>query len=184
MPDTNDTHGESKIIFEDDDWLIVEPMDYDSFIYYGSNNTDLMWKDVRNGQLFCIVDKEEPSDNGLKTYIIFKDEDNKISYYYWNGKKLSRINFINNFPEDIKPQITEIIGHGKLYSLLIKIKNGEEVSGRELENADESIYDFRYTPKAPFKSKITLSFDDDEYVGTVVVFQNAPLTDPLAVPPS
>jgi len=34
-----------------------------------------------------------------------------------------------------------------------------------LENADESIYDFRYTPKAPFKSKITLRFDDDEYVG-------------------
>ena len=34
MPNTNDSHGESKIIFEDDKYLIVEPMDYDSYIYY------------------------------------------------------------------------------------------------------------------------------------------------------
>jgi len=167
MPNTNDTHGESKIIFENDDWLIVEPMDYDSYLYYVPDNTKLMWKDVRNGQLFCIVDKENNAGlgGGFRTYIIFKDEDNKISYYNWNGVGRPRIDFLEYFPEDIKPQITEIIGHGTLYSLLIKIQNGEEVSGRELENADESIYDFRYTPKAPFKSKITLRFDDDEYVG-------------------
>jgi hypothetical protein len=167
MPDTNDSRGESKIIFEDENWLIVEPMDYDSYLYYAPDNTKLMWKDVRNGQLFCIVDKENNAGlgGGFRTYIIFKDEDNKISYYNWNGVKRPRIDFLEYFPEDIKPQITEIIGYGKLYSLLIKIKNGEEVSGRELENTDESIYDFRYTPKAPFKSKITLSFDDDEYIG-------------------
>ena len=167
MPNTNDTHGESKIIFENDDWLIVEPMDYDSYLYYAPDNTKLMWKDVRNGQLFCIVDKENNAGlgGGFRTYIIFKDADNKISYYNWNGVGRPRIDFLEYFPEEIKPQITEIIGYGKLYSLLIKIQNGEEVSGRELENADESIYDFRYTPKAPFKSKITLRFDDDEYVG-------------------
>ena len=165
MPNTNDSHGESKVIYEDDDWLIVEPMDYDSFVYYASGNMKLLWKDVRNGQLFCIVHKEEPLESGLKTYMIFKDEDNKISYYNWNGAGRPRINFLEYFPDHIKPQVVEVIGIGKLYSLLIKIQNGEEVSSRELENADESIYDFKYTPKAPFKSKITLSFDDDEYVG-------------------
>jgi hypothetical protein len=167
MPDTKDSHGESKIIFEDENWLIVEPMDYDSYLYYAPDNTKLMWKDVRNGQLFCIVDKENNAGlgGGFRTYIIFKDEDNKISYYNWNGVKRPRIDFLEYFPEDIKPQITEIVGYGKLYSLLVKIKNGEEVSSRELENADESIWDFKYTPKAPFKSKITFGFDDDEYIG-------------------
>ena len=168
MPNTNDSHGESKVIYEDDDWLIVEPMDYDSFVYYAPDNTRLLCKYVRNVQLFCIVDKENNAGlgGGFRTYMIFKDEDNKISYYNWNNStSRPRIDFLEYFPEHIKPQVVEVIGIGKLYSLLIKIQNGEEVSSRELENADESIYDFKYTPKAPFKSKITLSFDDDEYVG-------------------
>ena len=95
MPDTKDSHGESKIIFEDENWLIVEPMDYDSYLYYAPDNTKLLWKDVRNGQLFCIVDKENNAGlgGGFRTYIIFKDDDNKISYYNWNGKKFSKFSF-------------------------------------------------------------------------------------------
>jgi hypothetical protein len=38
------------------------------------------------------------------------------------------------------------------------------VSAREMENAEEFIYDFKYTPKAPFKSKITFRFDDEDYI--------------------
>jgi hypothetical protein len=164
MPNTNDSHGESEIIFEDDKYLIVEPMDYDSYLYYAPDNTKLMWKDVRNGQLFCIVDKNAQLDSGVKTYMIFKDEDNKILYYNWNGGKLSRIDFLEVIPEDIKPQVVEVIGVGKIYELLTRIVNGEEVSSRELENNDESIYDFKFTPKAPFKSKIVLRFDESDYI--------------------
>jgi len=164
MPNTNDSRGESKVIFEDEDWLIVEPMDYDSYLYYAPDNTRLLWKDVRNGQLFCIVHKEEPSESGLKTYMVFKDEDNKISYYNWNGVGRPRIDFLEYFPEGIKPQIEDIIGVGKMYDLLTRIVNGEPVSSRWMENVDESVYDFKYTPKAPFKSKIVLKFDDDEYI--------------------
>jgi hypothetical protein len=166
MPDTKDFHGESKIIFEDEDWLIVEPMDYDSYLYYAPDNTRLMWKDVRNGQLFCIVDKENNAGlgGGFRTYIIFKDEDNKISYYNWNSKPFSKSTFLEAIPEDIKPQVVEVIGVGKMYDLLTRIVNGEPVSSRWMENVDESVYDFKYTPKAPFKSKIVLKFDDDEYI--------------------
>jgi|694.fasta_scaffold64898_6 hypothetical protein len=166
MPNTNDSHGESKIIFEDEDWLIVEPMDYDSYLYYAPDNTRLMWKDVRNGQLFCIVDKENNAGlgGGFRTYIIFKDEDNKISYYNWNSKPFSKSTFLEAIPEDIKPQVVEVIGVGKMYDLLTRIVNGEPVSSRWMENVDESVYDFKYTPKAPFKSKIVLKFDDDEYI--------------------
>jgi len=166
MPNTNDSHGESKIIFEDEDWLIVEPMDYDSYLYYSPDNQKLMWKDVRNGQLFCIVDKENNAGlgGGFRTYMIFKDEDNKISYYNWNGVGRPRLDFLEFFPEDIKPQVINVIGVGEIYKLLTKIAKGEQVSSRELENADDAIYDFKYTPKAPFKSRITLRFDDEDYI--------------------
>ena len=117
MPNTNDSHGESKVIYEDEDWLIVEPMDYDSFMYYTPDNNRLMWKDVRNGQLFCIIDKDKESNNGdIRTYMIFKDEYSKITYYQWNdGREFtSKRAFLDMIPEDIKPQVIEIIGVGKL----------------------------------------------------------------------
>jgi hypothetical protein len=166
MPTANDSHGESKVIFEDEDWLIVEPMDYDSYLYYAPDNTRLLWKDVRNGQLFCIVDKENNAGlgGGFRTYMVFKNEDNKITYYNWNSTRRPRIDFLEYFPENIKPQIEDIIGVGKMYDLLTRIVNGEPVSSRWMENVDESVYDFKYTPKAPFKSKIVLKFDDDEYI--------------------
>jgi len=164
MPNTNDSRGESNIIFEDDKYLIVEPMDYDSYLYYAPDNTKLLWKDVRYGQLFCIVDKNAQLDSGVKTYMIFKDENYKISYYNWDGRELSRIDFLEVIPEDIKPQVVDVIGVGKMYDLLTRIVNGEEVSSREFEGTDESVYDFKYTPKAPFKSKIVLRFDESDYV--------------------
>ena len=164
MPDTNDFHGESKVIYEDEDWLIVEPMDYDSFMYYTPDNNRLMWKDVRNGQLFCIVSKEEYYNNGLQTYMIFKDDNNKISYHHWNGTKRPKNDFVEYFPDEIKSQVFDLIGVGKMYDLLTRIVNGEQVSSRWMENVDESVYDFKFTPKAPIKSKIDLRFDEDDYI--------------------
>ena len=164
MPNTNDSHGESKVIYEDEDWLIVEPMDYDSFMYYTPDNNRLMWKDVRNGQLFCIVSKEEYYNNGLQTYMIFKDDNNKISYHHWNGTKRPKNDFVEYFPDEIKSQVFDLIGVGKMYDLLTRIVNGEQVSSRWMENVDESVYDFKFTPKAPIKSKIDLRFDEDDYI--------------------
>jgi hypothetical protein len=165
MPNTNDSHGESKIIFEDDDWLIVEPMDYDSYVYYAPDNIKSEWSAFRNGDSYCIVNKNEHSNTGLKTYMIFKDGYGKISYHNWNGKEFNtKFDFFDDLPDEIKPQIIELIGAGKLYELLTKIANGEEVSSSEVENTDEVIWDFKFTPKAPFKSRITLRFDDEDYI--------------------
>lgn len=167
MPNTNDSHGESKIIFEDDDWLIVEPFDYKSYVYHAPENMKSRWNEFRDGDVYFIVDKNSNATyaGGFKTYMMYKYNDD-VEYYNWNGTEIkTKMMFIEDFPNEVIDQIKEIIGEGKLYSLLIKIQNGEEVSRRELENADESIYDFKYTPKAPFKSKITLYFEDDEYVG-------------------
>jgi hypothetical protein len=51
-----------------------------------------------------------------------------------------------------------------MYDLLTRIVNGEQVSSRWMENVDEAVYDFKFTPKAPIKSKIDLRFDEDEYI--------------------
>lgn len=165
MPNTNDSHGKSKIIFENDDWLIVKPFDYESYTYYAPENKKSQWNRYRDGDVYLIVDKNSQTNTGLKTYMIYIARGSTY-YYLWNGNEVStKKRFIDYLPDEIIKQVNDIVGDGKLYSLLVKINNGEEVSGRELEDADESIYDFKYTPKAPFKSKITLSFDDDEYVG-------------------
>jgi len=163
MPNTNDYHGESKIIFEDDDWLIVEPFDYESYVYYAPENMKSKWGDYRDGDIYLIIDKNRQGNVGLETYMIYKEYGN---FYYYNPSGASRPknDILNHFPDEIKNILTDIIGDGELYKLLVKINNGEVVSSRELENADDSIYDFKYTPKAPFKSKITFSFDDDEYI--------------------
>ena len=165
MPNTNDSHGESKIIFENNDWLIVEPFDYESYTYYAPENMKSKWNRYRDGDVYLIVDKNSQTNTGLKTYMIYINRGSTY-YYLWNGNEAStKKRFIKYLSDEIVEQVNNIVGEGKLYSLLVKIQNGEEVSARELEDADESIYDFKYTPKAPFKSKITLSFDDDEYVG-------------------
>ena len=166
MPNTNDSHGESKVIYEDDDWLIVEPMDYESYTYTSPDNLKSEWNRFRDGDIFFIVDKNNNATyaGGFKTYMIYIEED-KTYYYNWNGKEIkTKKRFIRDFPTHIIQQVNDIIGVGDIYKLLTKIAKGEQVSSRELENADDAIYDFKYTPKAPFKSKIDLRFDEDDYI--------------------
>lgn len=156
MPNTNDSHGESKIIFENDDWLIVEPFDYESYTYYAPENMKSQWNRYRDGDVYLIVDKNSQTNTGLKTYMIYINRGSTY-YYLWNGNEAStKKRFINYLSDEIVEQVNNIVGEGKLYSLLVKIQNGEEVSARELEDADESIYDFKYTPKAPLKVKLLL----------------------------
>lgn len=163
MPNTNDSHGVKNILLDNEDWMIVDPLDYDAFVYYAPENYKSKWNEYRDGDTYFIIDKDKEP---IQTSIIHK-EDNKIFYVGNESQRhrgLDRREFESDLPDEVKLIVDEIIGHGKLYSLLIKIKNGEEVSSRELENSDDSIWDFKYTPKSPFKSKITFGFDDDEYV--------------------
>ena len=164
MPNTNDSHGESKIIFEDDDWLIVEPFDYNSYIYYAPDNMKSKWDEFREGDVYFIVDKDSSSYSGLKTYMIFKYDDN-FTYYWWDGREIdTKKLFIDDFPTDITNIIKDVIGDGKVYKLLMRIKNGESVSVNEMKRADDCISDYKATPKSPHKGKITLYFYDDEYI--------------------
>jgi hypothetical protein len=163
MPNTNNLHGTKNILLDNEDWMVVDPLDYDSFVYYAPEVFKSKWDKYRDGDTYFIIDKDKEP---IQTSIIHKEDDK--FFYIGNEaqghRKLTRNEFIVDFPDDVKLVVKNIIGDGKLYSLLIKIQNGEYVSKRELEDADELIYDFKYTPKAPFKSKITLRFYDDDYI--------------------
>jgi hypothetical protein len=163
MPNTNNLHGTKNILLDNEDWMVVDPLDYDSFVYYAPEVFKSKWNKYRDGDTYFIIDKNNQLKNGFVTYTIHK-EDGKIEYYNAYGAARPKMDVLVEFPDDVKLVVNNIIGDGKLYPLLIKIQNGEYVSERELEDADELIYDFKYTPKAPFKSKITLRFYDDDYI--------------------
>jgi hypothetical protein len=165
MPDTNDSHGESKIIFEDDNWLIVEPMDYDSYLYYAPPPMKSKWNEFREGDVFFTIDKNNNSSLGVRTYTVFKNINGKWFYYHWNGDKFEKSDFFAELPSELQEILSTSFGVGKIYGLLSKIVRGEEVSAREMENADDAIYDFKYSTKNPFKSLVTLRFDEEDYIG-------------------
>jgi hypothetical protein len=164
MPDTKDFHGAKNILLDNEDWMVVDPLDYDAFVYYAPEYMKSKWSTYREGDTYFIIDKNYNELGGFRTYAIHKTEGG-VEYFWYSGRKInSKKGFIDDFPDEIQSVVDEIIGHSDIYKLLVKINNGEQVSSRELENADESIYDFKYTPKAPFKSKITFRFDKEEYI--------------------
>jgi hypothetical protein len=162
MPNTNDFHGMKNILLNNDDWMVVDPLDYNAFVYYAPEKFKGSWNQFREGDTYFVIDKNNQSNNGLVTYTIHK-EDGKIYYYNANGVTRPKSDILNKFPDEVKNVLDNIIG-SDIYKLLVKINNGEVVSAREMENAEEFIYDFKYTPKAPFKSKITFRFDDEDYI--------------------
>lgn len=162
MPDTKDFHGAKNILLDNEDWMVVDPLDYNSFVYYAPEYMKSEWNTYREGDTYFIIDKNSQSNNGFVTYAIHK-EDGKVHFYNAYGAARPKNDISDKFPDEVKNVLDNIIS-SDIYKLLVKISNGEVVSSREMENTDESIYDFKYTPKAPFKSKIVLRFDDDEYI--------------------
>jgi len=167
MSNTNDSHGDSKTIFEDDDWLIITPLDYESYTYTSPDNLKSEWNRFRDGDIFFIVDKNNNATyaGGFKTYMVYIEEDTTY-YYNWDGKELkTKKRFIRDFPTHIVQQVNDIIGNSPLYDLLVRIMNGEEVTKRQLSDADELISDYRPSRSNPKKGILTIQFyDDDEYL--------------------
>jgi len=162
MPDTKDFHGVKNILLDNDDWMVVDPLDYDAFVYYAPEYLKSKWSTFREGDTYFVIDKNNQLKNGFVTYAIHK-EDSKIHYYNAYGAARPKSDILSKFPDEVKNVLDNIVG-SDIYKLLVKINNGEVVSAREMENAEEFIYDFKYTPKAPFKSKITFRFDDEDYI--------------------
>jgi hypothetical protein len=162
MPDTKDFHGMKNILLDNEDWMIVDPLDYNAFVYYAPENMKSKWDDYKDGDTYFVIDKNNQLKNGFVTYAIHK-EDGKVHCYNAYGVARPKSDILDKFPNEVKNVLDNIIG-SEFYKLLVKIANGEEVSSRELENTDDAVYDLTFAPKAPFKSKIVLRFDKSDYI--------------------
>jgi hypothetical protein len=163
MPDKNDAYTESQIILNTEDWMIVEPMTALAFEYFAPEKIKSEWSSkFRNGDVYFVIDKDKEP---IQIYTIFKnDTDHKVEYIgseVHRHRVMTRNALFHELPDEVKSELEPVIGYSLVYELLVKISNGEQISSSELERADEIIYDLKYTPKSPFKSKITLKFDDD-----------------------
>jgi len=164
MPNENDNHGESRIIFEDYDWLIVNPLDYESYVYHAPENMKSRFGEFRDGYIYFIVDKNNNATyaGGFKTYMMYLDDD-VTQYYNWNGKDIkNKKTFVEDFPDEIIKQINNILGNSELYELLVKIVSGRTVGPYEMKNSDDLITKFTYNESNPGKSLIRLTFYDTD----------------------
>ena len=161
MPDTKDFHGAKNILLDNEDWMVVDPLVYDSFVYYAPEEFKSKWNEYRDGDTYFIIDKDKEP---IQTSIIHK-EDDKV-FYFGNEaqrhRKLTRNEFIEDFPDEIKSVVDEIVGQSDIYKLLLAIKNGENVTTNQIERADDLIYGFRYNENNPIKSMVKIRFDDME----------------------
>ena len=155
MPDTNDFHGAKNILLDNEDWMVVDPLVYDSFVYYAPEEFKSKWNEYRDGDTYFIIDKDKEP---IQTSIIHK-EDDKV-FYFGNEaqrhRKLTRNEFIEDFPDEIKSVVDEIVGQSDIYKLLLAIKNGEKVTTNQMERSDDLISGFRYNENNPIKSMVKL----------------------------
>jgi len=49
MPDTKDFHGMKNILLDNDNWMVVDPLDYDSFVYYAPEEYKNSWNQFKEG---------------------------------------------------------------------------------------------------------------------------------------
>jgi hypothetical protein len=161
MPDTKDFHGAKNILLDNEDWMVVDPLDYDAFVYYAPENYKSEWSKYREGDTYFVIDKnKEP----IQTSFIHK-EDNKIEYYgneAQRHRRLNRFEFESDLPDDVKSVVDEIVGQSDVYKLLLAIKNGEKVTTNQMERSDDLISGFRYNENNPIKSMVKIRFDDIE----------------------
>jgi hypothetical protein len=161
MPDTNDFHGMKNILLNNDDWMVVDPLDYNAFVYYAPEKFKGSWNQFREGDTYFVIDKNNQSNNGLVTYTIHK-EDGKIEYYNAYGTARPKMDVLVEFPDEVKSVVDNIIGQSDIYKLLLSIKNGERVGSTQMERADDLVWKFIYNEKNPSKSMVKLRFDDIE----------------------
>jgi hypothetical protein len=160
MSDENNTHGESKIIFEDENWLIVEPLDSKSYFYYAPEKMKSEWGEFQGGDVYFVIYKLFPPQDGLKTYTVFTDgEENSL--FWWNGRVVKKKkNFFEEFPDYIKEQISKLLTPSRVYDLLSRLASGEDIPSRIIENSDTLIESVRIVKSNPRKSMVYIEFDD------------------------
>ena len=164
--------NERKIVFEDDNAIVVEVQQPSDIEYYAPDDikSELLqdWgRKFRDGDFYIIVDK----NSVWARYYVYRDLDGDITYYNDDFDNEPYLDFTDKLKEQkldsVIPIINEIKGHGRVYQSLLDIKNGKITEfSRYYDYSDideeEIISQIQIKEKNPGKSIIILKFSDEE----------------------
>lgn len=164
--------NERKIVFEDDNAIVVEVQQPSDIEYYAPDDIkkeliDDWGKRFRDGDFYIIVDK----NSVWARYYVYRDLDGDLTYYNDDFDDEVYLDFIDKLKtqklDTVIPIINEIKGHGRVYQSLLDIKNGKitEFSRYyDFSDIDEDniISNIKIAERNPSKSLITLKFEDEE----------------------
>jgi len=164
--------NERKIVFEDDNAIVVEVQQPSDIEYYAPDDIkkELLqdWGErFRDGDFYIIVDK----NSVWARYYVYRDLDGDLTYYNDDFDDEDYSDFIDKLKSQklnsVIPTINTIKGHGRVYQSLLDIKNGKitEFSRYyDFSDIDEDniISKIKITERNPGKSLITFTFSDEE----------------------
>ena len=164
--------NERKIVFEDDNAIVVEVQQPSDIEYYAPDDIkkeliDDWGERFRDGDFYIIVDK----NSVWARYYVYRDLDGDLTYYNDDFDDEVYLDFIDKLKsqklDSVIPIINEIKGHGRVYQSLLDIKNGKitEFSRYyDFSDIDEDniISKIKIAERNPGKSLITFTFSDEE----------------------
>ena len=164
--------NERKIVFEDDNAIVVEVQQPSDIEYYAPDDIkkELLqdWGErYRDGDFYIIIDK----NTVWQRYYVYRDLDGDLTYFDIDFESIDYPNLIDVLKErkldSIIPTINEIKGHGRVYQSLLDIKTRktkEFPRWYDFSDIDEDniISSIKIKERDPGKSLITFTFSDEE----------------------
>lgn len=154
-----------KVIFEDDDVIVVTPLTYEGNKYYGKKtpwfeegwygNQEFEKRLKNGGRIYYIVNKKTGEKEAF-----YKDRYNQV--FYNESTKLGKpeIEDLVKFAPSAKKIIWELTG-SDVFKKLRQFAKGQ-ITDRELIDSDDMIYKIDVNSKSKGDSVIVLEFKDDE----------------------
>tara|TARA_R110000796_G_C14556438_1_gene434401 strand:- start:1432 stop:2829 length:1398 start_codon:yes stop_codon:yes gene_type:complete len=167
----NEVYKETNILYDGDDFMVIEPLSEESVYYFTNNNTGYVkyWSEHSNDKDFLlIIDKKNTPTN----FYGIENDDGKIEIRYFDGKNFNDLNEddlllvqrmfgITPLSSGVFEVLNPFFYDGSTYGLLMDIKNGDRPNDNLIDSSD-IINKIRYNEKRPGKSMVSLEFDDAE----------------------
>jgi hypothetical protein len=151
-----------EVIFENDDYLLLEVLTASVAKYYGGEDFLRNWaRKYSNGNLYFLIDK---TDRGDTTWVFIWQRHIEIETL--DNEVLSFYDFIQRYPFAEKffmdNGLVDPFSIGTYFALKTIMKGIPPPTEWTMENLDDLIYKFKYVKGNPKNSIVTLRFDKDE----------------------
>ena len=157
----NLAYEHSRVLYDTDDFMLVEVENYDGAKYFGPNFVERNYfKNYNNGSLYFIINKKEITKNNSTYTIYIEDNGNEPRIFNPLGDNILLSEIIKTFPV-LESRLIKIVGASSIYTALLSIKNGVETTSYQLQRHDDLISGFKFKEKSPGNSMVSLTFDNE-----------------------